>query len=97
MPYIPPKEREVFDVHINAIVASIEHMGQLNYVISKIFHKMMPEILKYAAINDIMGAILCIKKEMRYKYPNGDAKTAVEFFIDNIERIEEKLYNEVAR
>lgn len=65
MPYIPSKERELFDLSIHCLNSTIQTDGQLNYVISRLvidFAKRQGG--NYAAFNKTIGVLECAKLEL---------------------------------
>lgn len=80
MPYIKPHRRpEILQFPAGNVGQSIENAGDLNFLISHIcgdyLHK---QGLKYANINEIIGALECAKLEMyrRVAAPYEDFKIA---------------------
>ena len=58
MPYIAKEERENFK-EAELLGLKCESSGQLNYVITKVIHGYLNKygMIKYARINDILGAL----------------------------------------
>lgn len=64
MPYIPEKDREKFDKLIVGISLNIKNPGELNYVITKILHKLVQEWGRsYLTYNELIGVLDCVKQE----------------------------------
>ena len=81
MPYITKDSREVLDYAILELAARINHgdgfAGKLNYAISKLFNYTLKDKgLNYANINEMIGALECIKLELyrRIASPYEDKK-----------------------
>lgn len=64
MPYIVKTERKQLDKHIDKILEHMGHVGQLNYVITRLCHKWIIKFGKrYAYLNAIIGVLECAKME----------------------------------
>tara|TARA_R100001509_G_scaffold152509_1_gene112786 strand:+ start:1059 stop:1337 length:279 start_codon:yes stop_codon:yes gene_type:complete len=81
VPYITKDSREVLDYAILELAARINHgdgfAGKLNYAISKLFnYSLKDKGLNYANINEMVGALECIKLELyrRIASPYEDKK-----------------------
>lgn len=65
IPYIKAKDREKFAGFIEELAVNINGMGEMNYVISKLFQRYMQLTgLNYHAINQLVGVLECIKLEL---------------------------------
>lgn len=68
MPYIPRKDRELFDQQIKEIAEEIHSPGELNYVISKIINLILArQGVSYTKLNELVGAMECAKMELYRK------------------------------
>ena len=83
MPYISQRERDSLDYSIEALgirVACGDSIaGEFNYAISKMVNLILDKRgLNYANINEIIGALECVKLELyrRVVSPYEDAKIA---------------------
>ena len=81
MPYIPEKDRESLDYAIFDITARIlaeeGTAGRMNYCISSMINMMIEKKgLSYSNLNEIIGALECIKMELyrRVAAPYEDLK-----------------------
>ncbi len=81
MPYIPEKDREALDYAIFDITARIlaeeGTAGRMNYCISSMINMMIEKKgLSYSNLNEIVGALECIKMELyrRVAAPYEDIK-----------------------
>lgn len=65
MPYIEKKDRQHFDLHIDAISPDIDTPGELNYIITRLMHKYLDrKTVRYHNLNELIGAIECAKLEL---------------------------------
>lgn len=68
MPYIKQDARHTFESHIQNLAADAENAGDLNYIITKMLHLYLKKKgLKYANVNEIIGALECCKLEVYRK------------------------------
>ncbi len=84
MPYIPQEQREQLSDAIAKLLKSIKNIpgweeqkaGILNYTITMIAQGMIDNELRYAKINEIIGALECAKQEFyrRVAEPYEDSK-----------------------
>jgi len=64
MPYIRPIERAAIDGIIDTLSESVEHDGQLNYIITRLCHNWITKVgKKYTRLNQIVGVLECAKLE----------------------------------
>lgn len=68
MPYITPKEREPYLLHLEEIVAQLPVgeealAGHLNFCISYMMNRLFEERHRYVRVNTLMGAIEGAKQE----------------------------------
>lgn len=72
MPYIARKDRGVLDGTVYTLARQIETEGELNYVLSRLIHRIIevPDFnykqnfyLKYNSLNTIIGVLECVKQE----------------------------------
>lgn len=81
MPYIKEESRAILDYAIMELAARVNQgdgfAGKLNYAISKLFNYTLKDKgLNYANINEMVGALECIKLELyrRVASPYEDEK-----------------------
>ena len=77
MPYIPQKERELFDLSIHCLDTTVQTEGQLNYVISRLaINFARNQGGNYAAYNKTVGVLESAKLEFyrRHVAPYEDKK-----------------------
>lgn len=61
MPYIEQNERKVFDRRIDKMSKTIEHVGQLNYIITRLCHNWIIEWgTRYTNLNAVVGVLNCV-------------------------------------
>lgn len=64
MPYIRQIERDQLDKHIDEMTRCIEHVGQLNYIITRLCHNFIIKLgLRYVNLNAVMGVLHCVSAE----------------------------------
>lgn len=65
MPYIRTEQREKVNKSIEDIVSLIGTTGELNYVITRLFHKFILKCtLCYDMLNSMIGVLECAKLEL---------------------------------
>ncbi len=65
MPYIKQEERTELDPIIDSLSEKFTHVGQLNYIITRICHNWILKFGKrYAHINSVMGVLSCVTHEL---------------------------------
>ena len=65
MPYIKQVEREELDQSINFIMDHVGHVGQLNYIITRLCHNWIIKFGKrYVNINAVVGVLGCVTQEL---------------------------------
>lgn len=67
MPYIKPKDRELYDnmvLELGKAIADLGNAGELNYCITQICHRYIHSALSYATINEVIGVLECAKLEL---------------------------------
>ena len=78
MPYIDQEHRDKLDPHIEGLTEILRNMGDLNYTITKLCDAYLStEVgIRYARINDLIGALECAKLELyrRVAAPYEDTK-----------------------
>ena len=78
MPYIDQEHRDKLDPHIEELTEILRNMGDLNYTITKLCDAYLStEVgIRYARINDLIGALECAKLELyrRVAAPYEDTK-----------------------
>lgn len=79
MPYIKPDRRAVLDdwYHLDFPMDEITDSGELNYVLTRICHGYLNNVvLRYASLNDVIGALEGAKLELyrRVVAPYEDVK-----------------------
>ena len=87
MPYIRQAERPQIDEKIDNIF--IASPGHLNYAITKLCHNYIKQMgLKYARLNDVIGALECAKMEIyrRVAAPYEDIKINENGVVSDLER-----------
>jgi len=74
MPYIPKNQRQDYDAAITNLLSTfddadvLEAPGILNYIVSKIAHKLFDARPSYRMANTLIGILECIKLEL-YRRP----------------------------
>lgn len=66
MPYIKQEDRTKFDADIKSLIGKLKEKyspGELNYVISSIIWELFSSRYSYAAGNELMGVLECVKHE----------------------------------
>lgn len=64
MPYIRQIERKMLDKHIDELSKTIEHVGQLNYIITRLCHNWIIKFgLRYVNLNAVLGVLGCVTLE----------------------------------
>ena len=64
MPYIRQTERKPLDPHIDELSKTIEHVGQLNYIITRLCHNWIVKFGKrYVHLNAVLGVLNCVTQE----------------------------------
>lgn len=79
MPYIKKQDREKFDPEIDMLARNLTCAGDINYVISRMMQLYIEDKgLKYATLNEVIGALECCKLELVRKVvsPYEDKKIA---------------------
>lgn len=65
MPYIKQEERKELDSIIDGLSEKFTHVGQLNYIVTRICHNWILKFGKrYAHINSVMGVLSCVTHEL---------------------------------
>ena len=65
MPYIRPIEREPLDKFIDDMTEYFTHVGQLNYIITRLCHNWILKFGKrYVQINAVVGVLGCVIQEL---------------------------------
>lgn len=65
MPYIRPIERKPLDPHIDELMTHVEHVGQLNYIITRLCHNWIIKFGKrYVNLNAVIGVLGCVTQEL---------------------------------
>ncbi len=65
MPYIKEEDRERIRPHIGELAQNISNAGELNYAMTILMHECINNWgLRYATLNEIIGAIECMKLEL---------------------------------
>lgn len=65
MPYIKPEQRKDIDVVVDHLSPFIKDAGTINYAVTRLTHNFLKEKgLRYANINEVIGALECIKQEL---------------------------------
>ncbi len=100
MPYIKQEERTELDLIVDSLSKKFTHVGQLNYIITRICHNwILKSGKRYAHINSVMGVLSCVTQEL-YRVvasPYEDEKIAENGAITELDisdpnqRIESKL------
>jgi hypothetical protein len=79
VPYIKENQRVKFQFALDLLKDNIKDAGELNYVVTSICHQLLRENgVKYAKLNEIVGALECAKLELyrRIAVPYEDSKIA---------------------
>ncbi|KKN09326.1 hypothetical protein LCGC14_1047750 [marine sediment metagenome] len=64
MPYIKQEERTELDPIIDSLSEKFTHVGQLNYIITRICHNWILKFGKrYAHLNAVVGVLSCVTHE----------------------------------
>ena len=65
MPYIAAERRASISVLVDSLLTEIDTVGDVNYTISRLIHKVLEkENLTYASINSMIGVLECAKLEL---------------------------------
>lgn len=65
IPYIKKEKRAKIDGVVDALAHVIEDLGDVNYAISRLVHKLiLREKLGYAVLNSLIGVLECAKLEL---------------------------------
>lgn len=68
MPYIKQEQRVDIDVIVEHLSHFIKDAGTMNYAVTRLSHLYLKEKgLKYANLNELIGALECIKQELYRK------------------------------
>jgi hypothetical protein len=68
MPYIKPEQRVDIDVIVEHLSHFIKDAGTMNYAVSRLSHLYLKDKgLRYANLNELIGALECIKQELYRK------------------------------
>ncbi len=64
MPYIKQEERTGLDPIIDSLSKKFTHVGQLNYIITRLCHNWILKFGKrYVYLNAVMGVLSCVARE----------------------------------
>jgi len=68
MPYIKKDQRAPIDVIVDQLAPLITDAGTFNYAVTRLSHLMLKEKgMRYANINELIGAMECMKLELYRK------------------------------
>lgn len=80
MPYIKPEDRAPLDPLIDQLCAALPDetlAGSLNYVVSRLCAGLLDGHTNYARINELVGALECIKLELYRRVAAGYEDTKI--------------------